>query len=358
MCIRDSPDDDHVDPDERRRVELVAHGPHGDLCAPFTRRHDKHFVWSPDGGAVVGYRTIFGVSVSGPGPVGASESVPAALEAWLELCADRGWRPMMIGADDTVRALAERHPITGRRRMRGLHFGDEVVVHTPSFQLDTPAMRNVRQAVQRSRNAGVTVTVRREGEIAVALRAELLDVVGEWENGRGTYGYSMTMDHLLDGTYGDAVLVIAEWGGRVVGFQRWFGARGGTGLTLDVMPRRRQCPNGVNERLIIEACDWSRQRNITDLSLNFAAFRQVFDADRTVARAVQYRIVHLLDRFIDVESLYRFNAKFHPTWKSRHVLFESVFDLPLVIAAAVRLEFGRRPEHAITATYEVGTRRV
>lgn len=349
-------DNDEVDQRTRQMVDTIAHSDHGDLCAPFSRRHDKRYVWSADGLAFVGFRTVFGVCVSGPGPVGDPAAVPDALEAWLELCADRGWRPMMIGADDRVRSLAERDPTTGRRRMRALHFGDEVVVHVPSIELNTPRMRNVRQAVQRSKNAGVEVTVQREGSLSGELRRELLDVVDEWENGRGTYGYSMTMDHLLDGTYGDALLVVAHHQGRVVGFQRWFEARGGAGLTLDVMPRRRHCPNGVNERLIIETAQWAAANTTTDLSLNFAAFRSVFESNHTLRRAAAYRVVHLLDRFLDVESLYRFNAKFHPTWHARHVLFESLFDVPLVVAAAVRLEFGRRPERASADAYEVGTR--
>jgi lysyl-tRNA synthetase class 2 len=233
--------------------------------------------------------------------------------------------------------------------MWSLHFGDEVLVDTRTIDLATPRMRNVRQAVQRTRNSGVSVYVTREGSLNSSQRNALLAVVDEWEAGRGTFGYSMTMDHLLDGVHHDAVLVVAEWNGEVVGFQRWFLARHGSGLTLDVMPRRRRCPNGVNERLIIEAAEWARQRGITDLSLNFAAFRWVFDASPSAGRAIAARVVHLLDRFLDVESLYRFNAKFQPTWQPRHVLFESLYDIPLVVAAAIRLEFGRRPERALAA---------
>jgi lysyl-tRNA synthetase class 2 len=260
-----------------------------------------------------------------------------------------GWRPMMIGATDHVKELAARHPISGRRRMWSLHFGDEVLVDTRTIELATPRMRNVRQAVQRTKNSGVTVYVAREGSLTYTQRSAMLAVVDEWEAGRGTYGYSMTMDHLLDGVHRDAIVVVAEWNGEVVGFQRWFEARNGTGLTLDVMPRRRHCPNGVNERLIIEAADWARHHGISELSLNFAAFRWVFEASPSPARAAAAKVVHLLDRFLDVESLYRFNAKFNPTWHPRHVMFESLYDIPLVVAAAIRLEFGRRPERALTA---------
>jgi hypothetical protein len=68
---------------------------------------------------------------------------------------------------------------------------------------------------------------------------------------------------------------------------------------------------------------------------------------------VEYRLVHLLDRWIQVESLYRFNAKFRPEWLGRYVAFRSFRDLPAVLVAALVAEFGeagtarfqsRRPE--------------
>ena len=203
-------------------------------------------------------------------------------------------------------------------------------------------MRNARQAVQRTRNSGVEVTVHREGALDHGTRAALQGVAADWRNGGGELGFAMTLDHLLDGTHGDAVLFVAWHEGRPVGFQRYLVCRGGTGLSLDVMPRVHRSPNGTNERLIVEAVEWARGNGIADVSLNFAAFRELFESAPTVAHRLVRRVVHLLDPFINVESLYRFNAKFHPQWYSRHVLFRSPFDVPFFLAAALRLEFGGR----------------
>ena len=43
-----------------------------------------------------------------------------------------------------------------RLGLRALYIGDEAVIDVPSFTLNGRHMRNVRQAVSRSRNAGVT----------------------------------------------------------------------------------------------------------------------------------------------------------------------------------------------------------
>jgi lysyl-tRNA synthetase class 2 len=321
---------------ERRRIAELCASPASDLLAPFTTRTDKRYVFSPDGRAAIGYRVAFGVGVAGAGPIGAPDAHAAALAAFIQRCDERGWRPAMIGASQPTRDLAKQ------MGMRGLQIGDEAIVPVAPFRLDTPAMRNARQAVQRTRNSGVSVTVHREGALDPATRDALEAVAADWRKGGGEMGFSMTMDHLLDGTHGDALLFVAWHDGRPVGFQRYLVCRGGTGLTLDVMPRLRKAPNGVNERLIVEAIQWARPEQITEVSLNFAAFRELFESAPTIARRFVRSVVHLLDAFINVESLYRFNAKFHPQWSSRHVLFRSPFDVPFFLVAALRLEFGSR----------------
>ena len=233
--------------------------------------------------------------------------------------------------------------------MHAIQIGDEAIVHVAAFRLDRPSMRNVRQAVQRTRNSGVTVSVHIEGRLDATTRGALIAVVDEWRKGSSELGFAMTLDHLLDGTHGDAVIVVARHDGAVVGFQRYLVCRGGTGLSLDVMPRIRSAPNGTNERLIVEAIGFAGERGITDVSLNFAAFRTLFESAPTVGHRSVRRVVHFLDPLINVESLYRFNAKFRPDWYSRYVLFRSPLDLPIFVAAALHLEFGRRTTESTVA---------
>jgi lysyl-tRNA synthetase class 2 len=345
LLVQAEPDAPEADGEVRNRVASLCCSVDGDAMAPFTRRQDKSYVFSPDGRAVLGYRVVFGVCITGPGPVGAPDAHGAALDAWLERCRVRGWRPAMIGASDAVRSRARAFGL------RGIHIGDEAQVPVPTFRLDRPAMRNVRQAVQRTHNSGVTVTIDRAGALAERARHELAGVVDVWRRGHDEIGFAMTMDRLVDGTYPDAVVVVARHDDRVVGFQRYFLARGGASLSLDVMPRLRNAPNGVNERLIAEVIAWGAACGVEDVSLNFAAFRTLFESEESVPRRFLRWGAHRLDPFINVESLYRFNAKFRPEWVARHVLYRSALDLPAVLVASLRVEFG----HPISRSPEAAT---
>jgi lysyl-tRNA synthetase class 2 len=108
------------------------------------------------------------------------------------------------------------------------------------------------------------------------------------------------------------------------------------------MRRDRQGPNGLNERMIVDLVTYARERGVTLISLNFAAFRTLIDAGDTrgALEKAGYSALHLLDPFIQVESLYLFNAKFRPGFIPRGVAFPSLLSLPVVAAAMVGMEFG------------------
>ncbi|MEU8340297.1 phosphatidylglycerol lysyltransferase domain-containing protein [Spirillospora sp. NPDC048832] len=318
---------------ERRRVAgLVAH-PGSDTLAPFALRRDKSYVFSADGRAAIGYRVLFGVAVAGGDPVGDAASHGDAVRAFLAMCRTTGWRPAVLGASD------ELLPAWGPCRTIG--FGDEVVIRPREFTLAGRRMRNVRQAVKRTGNAGVTSRIVPERELTPDLRERLLDVASRSLGGAAERGFSMNLDELLTGYHPGAVVAIAYGEDKEpIAFQRYVTA--GQGISLDAMRRAPGGPNGVNERLIVEMIEYAAEHGHGVVSLNFAAFRELLDNDeRGLLEKAGYQALHLLDPWIAVESLYLFNKKFRPSYKPRNVAFRSWFDIVQLAAALLTLEFGR-----------------
>jgi lysyl-tRNA synthetase class 2 len=339
VLLAPAPAPDPADVDTRRLVRGLAEHPESQTLAPFVLRHDKAYVFSPDGRAAVGYRVQFGVAVVGGDPVGHPDSYADAVAAFVSRCARDGWRPAVLGVRAELADLWHRHGL------RSIGIGDEVLLDVDGFSLASRRMRNVRQAVARTYNSGVTTTIVREGDLAPALRTELAEVSARWLRGSRERGFSMILDSLLTGAHPDCLLVIArDRDGRVVGFQRYAICQGGTALSLDTMRRDRTGPNGLNERMIVDLLAYGREREFSLLSLNFAAFRTLMDAGdkRSVVERVGYWTLHLLDPFIQLESLYLFNAKFRPTYRPRSVAFRSWLSIPTVVAAMLTLEFAGR----------------
>jgi lysyl-tRNA synthetase class 2 len=212
--------------------------------------------------------------------------------------------------------------------------GDEAIVDVASFTLRSRRMRNLRQAVQRTHNAGVTVHI---GQFEPG---ELAPVLTDWLHGRSERGFSMNLDRLLQPRPDCLIAVASDRSGMVQAFARFATCAAGRVLTLDVAPRRAGAPNGVVERLIVDVVEYGRARGVTEVSLNFAGFRRVYAGSGPGARTAA-ALAHLLDGWIELGPLYRFTAKLQPRWRPRSVLLRSWLDLGWVAAAALRAEFGR-----------------
>jgi lysylphosphatidylglycerol synthetase-like protein (DUF2156 family) len=323
------------DEDDAQRVRRLVAAGEGDPLAPFALRPEKSFAFAPDGRTAVAYRVKLGLAVASGDPVGPVDGWPAAIAAFVALARDRRWPFAVIAAGERARPLWERHGLAA------IPIGRDVVVHRGRFTLRGRQFRNLRQAIKRSRNAGVRVEIHREGQ----LRPEqVLELRGLLKRARrdDTRGFSMILGRLFDGTEPDAIVAVArDHDGTLVGAHRylWAGARD---LSLDLPLRVQGAPNGVDERLIAEVVEWGGTRGVERISLAFAPFPELF-ADRNrfgVLGRIGYALVHLLDPLIRVEALYRYLRKFHAFDQERYVMLRWR-QVPRVALALLLLEFGR-----------------
>jgi lysylphosphatidylglycerol synthetase-like protein (DUF2156 family) len=315
---------------ERARVLALAAHPDADSLAPFAARADRSYAFSPDGRAVIGYRVLCGVALVGGDPVGERASVGAAIAVFLDTCRRNGWRPAVLGASAPVADRWREHGLG-----RGVVIGDEAVLDTATFTLESRRMRNVRQSVQRTGNAGVTVHI---GQLSVGELAGLAPVQREWLHGRGERGFAMNLGWVLQPRPDCLFAVAYDRTGAPQAFARFARCAAGRVLTLDVAPRRTGAPNGVVERLIVEVVGYGRRHGVTEVSLNFAGLRGVYAGCGPAARTGA-ALAHLFDGWIKLRPLYRFTAKFHPRWHPRRLLMSSWLDIFRVGTAALRAEF-------------------
>ncbi|WP_084480360.1 bifunctional lysylphosphatidylglycerol flippase/synthetase MprF [Nocardia grenadensis] len=325
-----------------RVAELVGRT-EGDPLAPFAMHSAKAYFFDRRSTAAIGYRTRFGVAVVGGDPVGDRAAFPDLISAFSEFAAGRGWRIAVLGASP---GLAELWQVRAGRH-RGLYpvpIGNDVVIDVDRFDLSGRKFRNLRQAVNHTVNAGVGTEVRYESSLTAARRAELLAIVDQWRRGRQVRGFSMILDHLLDGRHPNMLVVIADgMDGRAVGFQRYGISGKGKELSLDVPWRRRDAYNGVNERMIVDLVDYARGHGIHRIALAFAPFPELF-ARRNTSRGARVArlLAHLGDPLIRLESLYRFLCKFHALSEQRYVLIRR---REIVVAAAALLALEFVPRH-------------
>jgi lysyl-tRNA synthetase class 2 len=309
----------------------------GDTLDPFVFRRDKHRVYSNDLGAAVGFRYVHGVGLATGDPIGDPAAFDGSVRNFVEHCERFGWRAAVLGARDETREIYQRYGL------QAMYVGDEAIIDVDPFNLDGRQMRNARQAVARTEHTRVRTEFHREGDLDPTLRDELRAIADAHHAPSREFGFSMALGGLLSGDYPDCLVVVARDGtGRPAAFQRYVLCRQGAALSLDSMRRAPDAPNGVNERMIADTVTWARTHGVAEVSLNFAAFRKVFDgsANLTGTRAARAWLLRGMEgRFgIQMDSLRRFNAKFCPRWVPRYLVYRSTRDLPAIGLAALSAE--------------------
>jgi len=316
------------------RELLTSHG-HQDSLGYFALRHDKSVLWSPTGKACVAYRVVSGVMLASGDPLGDPEAWPGAIEVFLATADEHAWTPAVMGCSEQAGTA------WSRAGLAALEIGDEAVVEVVDFSLEGRAMRNVRQAVNRVERAGYTTRVCRVGDISPEERVSLRAQAAAWRGAETERGFSMALGRFGDPSDPDCVTVMAFQEDRLRAFLH-FVPWGADGLSLDLMRRDRGADNGLNELLIVSALDAAPDLGVKRLSLNFAVFRSALERGERLGAGPVIRawrgFLVFASRWFQIESLYRFNAKFRPDWEPRYVCYPQGRDLPRVVLAALEAE--------------------
>jgi lysyl-tRNA synthetase class 2 len=315
---------------------LIKHDLDQDSLGYFATRRDKSVIWAPNRKAGIAYRVQGGVMLASGDPFGEFSLWPAAIEAFLKEADEHAWTPAVMGCSDHGGEVWVE-----QAGMTAIDIGDEAIIRVKDFTLEGRPMANVRQMVNRIRRKGYSCRTYKWSDVDPAVAIELRKLAHEWRYGVAERGFSMSMDRFGEEIDPDTYITIARLDGAIKGIL-YYVPWTTDGLSLDRMQRERGTDAGVNELMIVETVEWAREHGFTRVSLNFAAFRSLFDrADKISAGPITRgtrNLIRFFSNFFQVESLYRFNAKFQPDWETRYVLYPRATDLPKVGWAALRAE--------------------
>ncbi|MCT4354534.1 phosphatidylglycerol lysyltransferase domain-containing protein [Streptomyces sp. Je 1-79] len=339
------------DDETRLRALLDKHGAR-DSLGHFALRRDKGVVFSPSGKAAVCYRVVSGVMLASGDPIGDVEAWPGAIDRFMDEAKAHSWTPAVMGCSETGGEVWTRE--TG---LDALELGDEAVVDVADFSLSGRAMRNVRQMVKRIERNGYTTKVRRVRDLSDGELARVRRAAADWRGTDTERGFSMALGRIGDPGDGDAVIATAHKTDEAAGDGRaddadspygdlkaiiHFVPWGTDGMSLELMRRDRSADPGMNELLIVAALQESPRLGIERVSLNFAMFRAALARGEKIGAGPVLRLwrglLVFLSRWFQIESLYKFNAKFRPRWEPRFVVYRKSRDLPRIGFAAMQAE--------------------
>jgi lysyl-tRNA synthetase class 2 len=322
--------------DEARIRGLLDRYGDRDSLGYFALRSDKSVIWSPSGKAGVCYRVVSGVMLASGDPLGDSEAWPGAIGEFLAEAARHAWRPAVMGCSELGAEVWCREG-----DLTALELGDEAIVNIADFSLSGRPMRNVRQMVNRVCKSGYTAEVRRVRDIPPQELEQIIRTSDYWRGSQAERGFSMALGRFGAPGDEDCVLVTAAENGvlrAVLHFVPW----GNDGLSLDLMRRDKNAQAGLNDFLIVEAIKAAPGLGIKRVSLNFAMFRAALERGERIGAGPVLKawrgLLVFASRWFQIESLYKFNAKFSPVWEPRFFVFPGGRDAPRIAFAALEAE--------------------
>ncbi|MDH6133879.1 lysyl-tRNA synthetase class 2 [Kitasatospora sp. MAA4] len=345
LALRPEKPEPELTPEEEVKVRalLERHGER-DSLGYFALRRDKSVLFSPTGKAAISYRVISGVMLASGDPVGDVEAWPGAIKVFMAAAREHAWVPAVMGCSEVGGEVWTREA-----GLDALELGDEAIVDASTFSLSGRAMRNVRQMVKRIERNGYSCKVRRVGELDRAEKLRIADAAARWRGTDTERGFSMALGRFGDLGDDECVVVTAHKAPEegepagddlkaVLHFVPW----GPDGISLELMRRDRAADPGLNELLIVAALQAVPALGVRRVSLNFAMFRSALARGERIGAGPVLRawrgLLVFLSRWFQIESLYKFNAKFQPEWEPRFLIYPSTRDLPRIGFAAMQAE--------------------
>jgi len=300
----------------------------------FALRSDKKWFFHRD--SLVAYAVYGGVCLISPDPIGPRNEREQTWGAFRRFADSHGWVTAVMGAGEDWLSV---YRDSG---MHHIYLGDEAVVRVQSFTLSGGSMKGLRQAHNRITKYGYTATFHDPSHLDPSLSAELLGLMSLSRQGEHERGFSMMLGRVFDPRDTGLLLTVVRGpDGAAAAMCQFVPARGINGFSLDLMRRDPgDHPNGLLDFALVSTIGHLREGGYEGLSLNFATLRSTLSGDKgdgTVQRAERW-FLKRLSSFAQIESLWRFNAKYEPEWLPRYVVFDTAEHLVPVVMAIMRAE--------------------
>ena len=329
LVVQDGSTDD---PDRARSI-VERHG--SGTLDYFALRPDKQFFFW--GETVVAHAIYGGVCLISPDPIGPPAERVEAWQAFRRYADQHGWAVGGLGAGE------DWLPIYRSTGMHDLYVGDEAIVRVNRFTVEGGRFKGLRQAVNRIAKYGYTISFHDPAHIDPALRVALDDVMTKSRRGDVERGFSMTLGRVFDPQDRGLLLSVVHGPecGEPVAFCQYVPAPGIGGFSLDLMRRDNgDHPNGLLDFAVVETIRELQNRGYEGLGLNFATMRAVLagETGEGVSQRVQAWMLRRMGDSMQIESLWKFNAKFDPDWQPRYAIYDAPENMLSVAIAVARAE--------------------
>ena len=301
---------------------------------------DKSLFFSPSRQCFIAYRVGGNVALVLGDPVGADEEIETTLGEFIEFCEDNGW---IIALHQT---LPDFLPFYRDLRLKKLKIGDNAFVDVSSFTLDGKSRRGFRYKIRQLEALGIHMQ-EYQPPVPDTVMVQLQDVSDEWLEIPGRRERSFALGQ-FEPSYvrSTPVFTAADNRGKILCFVNLIPSPNKKEISMDLMRRRRDAPNGVMDYLFVKLFLYAKEHGFERVNLGMAPMTGFQEREHATAeeRAI-HGIFQQLNFLFSFQGLRHYKAKFATSWEPRYLVYRHVHDLPGV-ALALRRVSELKPDKA------------
>ncbi|HEY8147893.1 MAG TPA: phosphatidylglycerol lysyltransferase domain-containing protein [Vicinamibacteria bacterium] len=283
---------------------------------------DKHHLLVAEGRGLVGYAVRNAVAVACGGPLCAPEDLAASVRDFVEHCHKHGWSPCLYAVP------GEDVPAYAGARLKVLRIGEEGIL-APS----AVATGNGPPGAVAEPGARAVWPYDRAAAVDAVLDEQIVEVSDEWLAEREIGELHFTFGSLdLEALGSRPVFVCGQPGGRIEAFCTWLPYASGTGMTLDLLRRRRDARPGCREVLLARALEALAVSGVGEVSLGLVPASASADGRADVG---PFGLADRLGSIYRYDDLFALKDALSPRWEPRHLVYPGDADLPRIAVAVV-----------------------
>ena len=203
-------------------------------------------------------------------------------------------------------------------------------------------MKGLRQAVNRVARYGYTARFLDPARLDPHDAARVAELMTKSRRGEQERGFSMMLGRLFDPRDTGLLLTLVEGpDGSPVAMCQFVPSPAIGGYSLDLMRRDPgDHPNGLLDFALCSTIAHLKEMGMKGLSLNFAAMRSILEGETGdgMTQRVERWALRRLSGVLQIETLWRFNAKYEPRWLPRYIVFDSAEQFVPVAVQIMRAE--------------------
>ncbi|TAJ50107.1 MAG: DUF2156 domain-containing protein [Herbiconiux sp.] len=290
--------------------------------------------FSENGDAGVAYRVINGVAITMSDPVCLPGREAETVRAFAAFCDARSWVPVFYSVHEQFL------PVFDEMGWQYMSVGEETLMHPQSLEMAGKAWQNVRSSLNKGVREGMTTRWTTYDELSRTMIAQINAISEAWVSEKELPEMGFTLGALEEIKDPDVALMLAiDAEGRIAAVTSWLPMyRDGVavGYTLDFMRRADGSMPGVMEYLIASSALHMKDLGVEVLSLSGAplATAPVPKGEEPPAPTVMTELADFLARTLEpaygFSSLFKFKAKFNPTYSTIYMAYPDPLGLPAI----------------------------